>query len=141
MTLAYGVKLAGIASVASLTAANPRCLFRCEAVSYSYTIDPECEWYGSTDPVLEIFAFRIVRETRFGVTIDAWSGARQRWIDLRPGAKQWASPTVNDAVQQFEDRRKRQIYILQRQLKRAEQELSLAEKYLRPPAPVENYPS
>jgi hypothetical protein len=102
-------------------------LFRVEAVSYSYTVDADREEYGSTDPRLEAFALEVLRFTEHGATLREMSGARNRWVNLRPGAKQYASRTVAEAVEQFASRRRAQIYILRRQLARAERELALTQ--------------
>lgn len=105
----------------------PEVLWRVEAVSYSYTVDADREEYGSTDPRLEIFPLEVLRFTEQGATLRETTGARNRWVDLRPGAKQYASRTVAEAVEQFASRRRAQIYILQRQLARAERELALTQ--------------
>lgn len=105
----------------------PEVLWRVEAVSYSYTVDADREEYGSTDPRLEIFPLEVLRFTEHGATLREMSGARNRWVDLRPNAKQYASRTVAEAVEQFASRRRAQIYILQRQLARAERELALTQ--------------
>lgn len=102
-------------------------LFRVEAVSYSYTVDADREEYGSTEPRLEVFALEVLRWTEQGATLREMSGARNRWVNLQPGAKQYASRTVAEAVEQFASRRRAQIYILQRQLRRAEEDLRLTQ--------------
>lgn len=103
-------------------------LFRVEAVSYSYTVDADREEYGSTEPRLEVFALEVLRWTEQGATLRyEWAGSRNRWVNLQPGAKQYASRTVAEAVEQFASRRRAQIYILQRQLRRAEREWALTQ--------------
>jgi hypothetical protein len=106
-------------------------LFRVEAVRYAAITpyaDPitgDGEWY-TTDPKLELFAYGVHKWTEHGATLkDEWSGSRRRWVDLRSPGKQWASHTAEEAVLQFAQRRKRQIWILERQLKRARMELGL----------------
>lgn len=123
-------------------------LFRVEAVScaaishYACPVSGEGEWY-TTPPRLELFGYDVHKWTEHGATLNhCWSGARRRWVDLRPGAKQWASRTAREAVEQFALRRKRQLYVLKRQIARAEEELSLTDHILgdgqrgRPHAPV-----
>lgn len=105
----------------------PEVLWRVEAVSYSYTVDADREEYGSTDPRLEIFPLEVLRFTEHGATLCEMSGARHRWVNLQPGAKQYASRTVAEAVEQFANRRRAQLYILRRQLARAERELGLTQ--------------
>lgn len=107
-------------------AASGEYLFRVEAVSYSTCVlDVNgCESYGSTDARLELFALPVLRWTQYGATLREMVGARNRWVDLRPG-KQYASRTAREAVHQFAQRRERQIFILHRQLTRAERELAL----------------
>jgi hypothetical protein len=102
-------------------------LFRVEAVRYSQTIDADAELYGSTDPRLEVFPLRVHAWTQHGATLEEWSGARRRWVDLRPEAKQYASRTVAEAVEQFAKRRRAQIYLVERQLRRAQDELRLTQ--------------
>lgn len=110
-------------------------LYRVEAVSYAaiqHYADPisgEGEWY-STGPRLELFAFPVQRWTEHGATLFRYSGARPKWVDLRDGAKQWASRTGVEAVAQFADRRKRQIYIIGKQMQRATRELDLTRSVL-----------
>lgn len=108
----------------------PGWLLRAEAVSYSYVVDADREEYSSTAPAIELWAFPVECFTPLGATLqNIWSGARKRWVDLRPG-KQWASRTAEEAVQQLADRRKRQLYILARQTRRAEFEVELAQRAL-----------
>ena len=98
-------------------------LWRVEAVRYSGC--ELTEWggedYYTTAPRLEIFGEEVGKWTPCGARL-RHSG---RWVDLRDGAKQYASRTVAEAVAQFARRREGQIYILRRQLRRAEEELSL----------------
>jgi len=102
-------------------------LYRVEAVSYSYVVDADREEYGSTDPRLELFGYIVERWTPCGATLaHSWSGARRRWVNLDPGAKQWASRTCREAIEQFKRRRQGQLHILARQTRRAERELDLA---------------
>lgn len=108
-------------------------LIRVEACRYSYILNAEYDEYGTTDPRLELFAFPVKRFTKHGATLNnIWSGARKRWVDLRPDAKQWASRTAADAIEQFADRRRRQLWILGKQIGRARNELLLAEQSRQP---------
>ena len=112
-----------------LDAFQPDILFRVYAQVYAGH-DPYATPYGGedyvTDPVLEVSRHRVLRWTECGATLEEFSGARHRWVDLRPEAKQWASLTVRQALVEFRQRRERQLYVLKRQLARAEQERSLA---------------
>lgn len=125
MTMAYGTPIKD----AVVRDPDPKKLYRVEAVSYA-AIQPyadqvsgDGEWY-TTDPALEVFDFDIIRETPCGATV-SYSHGSTKWVDLQPG-KQWASRTVEEALRQFEARRKSQIWILKKQLSRAERELALA---------------
>lgn len=142
MGFAYGTPISRYTSLEEAGAATitkhshyyyadaPGWLLRAEAVSYSYAVDADREEYGSTAPAIELWAFPVDRFTPLGATLqNIWSGARKRWVDLRPG-KQWASRTAEEAVQQLADRRKRQLYILARQTRRAEFEVELAQRAL-----------
>jgi hypothetical protein len=111
-------------------------LFRVEAVryaavSYPAYCDGHGEWY-TTDPRLEVHAYWVHNWTECGATLREMNGARRRWVDLRPGAKQWASRDLAEAVRQFAERRRRQIYVLKRKLARAEQELALTRPHAMP---------
>jgi hypothetical protein len=137
--MAYGTKITGDFEKAQAEAIArhshyydpPFWLFRVDAVSYAYVVDRDGDVWGSTDPVLEVQAYPVLRETPRGATLsNIWSGAKPKWVDLRAGAKQWASRSVAEAVAQFAERRRRQVYVLNRQLRRAEQERDLAERAL-----------
>lgn len=103
---------------------TPDLVWRIEAVSYSAcSIDQfGGENYYSTDPRLELFGIPVVRWTEHGATVNH---AGRTWTDLREGNKQWASLTPADALKEFAERRRRQIYILERKLRRARLELGL----------------
>lgn len=62
-----------------------------------------------------------------------WSGARPKWTDLRPGAKQWASRTAREAIEQLAERRRRQLWVLNRKVQRAEYDMKLAKRALEEP--------
>jgi len=49
---------------------------------------------------------------------------------LRAGAKQWASRSVREAIEQLQERRRRQIWVLERKLSRARDDHYLAERTL-----------
>lgn len=105
-------------------------LIKVEAVSYAALrwADPfsdEREWY-STEPRLEAFGIAVAKWTPCGATLKHdFSGSRPRWVNLEPGAKQWASRTLSEAIEQFRKRRERQIWVLGRKLDRARRELKL----------------
>lgn len=110
-------------------------LYRVEAVRYSgCTLTAwDSEEYYTTSPRLEVFGFAVERWTPHGATLRSeWAGCRKKWVDLRDGANQFASRNLADAVQQFAERRRRQIWVLSRQLSRAEEELVLADQRLLP---------
>ncbi len=114
-------------------------LWRVTAQSYSYTIDADTERYGSTDPQLELHPVRVLKWTPCGATID-WPGAGRRahkWVDLREDQKQFASRTPAEALEQFSAQCRRRIYVLQRKLARAEQELALTKGRAVFPAPAQ----
>jgi hypothetical protein len=100
-------------------------LWRVESVSYSYIVDAETDHYGSTDPRLELFSVRVIRWTPAGATVAEPAGVRDKWVDLRDGAHQWASRTPAEALDQFKARRERQLWVLRRQIQRAKQDLTL----------------
>lgn len=107
-------------------------LLRAEAVRYAAIqpyADPvsgDGEWY-TTAHTIELFAFPVVRWTPFGATIQPiWGHRTRNWVGLRDPDKQWASRTAEQAVRQLMLRRRRQRYILERQMDRARAEESLA---------------
>lgn len=106
-------------------------LIRADVVRYSYTVDADREHYGVTDGQIELWAFPVERWTPCGATMkDIWSGSGLRWVDLRPGAKQWASRTAIEAVAQLDERRRRLIYILERKLDRARDDRQIVHSLL-----------
>jgi len=138
MGLHYGTPLRDFADVAAAQEAAiakhshyyldpPGWLIRVEACRYAYVVNAEYDEWSTTDARLELFAFPVKRFTPHGATLNnIWHGGKERWIDLRPGAKQWASRTAAEAIEQFAERRRRQLWILERQMKRARDELRLA---------------
>lgn len=108
-------------------------LIRAEANRYSScTLDANgCEDYHTSGPQIELFAFPVLRFTPCGATLkDIWSGTRQRWVDLRPGAKQWASRTGREAIEQLLERRRRQVWVISRQIARANDDMLVCEALL-----------
>ena len=99
-------------------------LWRCEARSYSYVIDPETERYGSTSPVLEIHWHRVKHWTRTGARL---ANGRLVFLNKQVTNREWASRTPAEALASFKARRERQIRILSRQLEYAKLELALTE--------------
>lgn len=113
----------------------PGWLIRAEAVRYSGCSITEWggEDYYVTDPAVELFAFPVRRYTPCGATLlNIWSGARERFVNLQDPRKQWASRTAREAIEQLVERRKRQRWILERQLQRAADEQRVADVVLNP---------
>lgn len=108
-----------------------RLAFRVEAQSYAYFIGPCDDDWGSTDPRLELSAYRVLKVTPKGFWIEG-----DRWISDDPDRKQWASRSALTALDQFVNRRRAQIHILERQLRRAKQELALCEPKEATPCPI-----
>ena len=137
--MAYGTKVTGDFDAAQAEAIARHShyydpvgwLFRADVVSYAYCVDPDYDVWGSTAGQIEVQAFPVLRWTPCGATLkNIWSGAKPKWVDLRPGAKQWASRSVREAVEQLAERRRRQIYVLQRKISRAEYDRDLAQRML-----------
>lgn len=141
MRLAYGIALRDHATIADAEeAAIARhshyytdvagWLIRADVVRYSYTVADSDE-YGLTDGQIELWAFPVLRWTQHGATMkDIWSGSRLRWVDLRPGAKQWASRTALEAIAQLAERRRRLIYVLECKLDRARDDRQIVHSLL-----------
>jgi hypothetical protein len=66
--------------------------------------------------------FKVLSKTEHGVWIDVYGNKRFVNLDAR---KRYACPTVQEALESFQARKKRQIRILTRQLKQAEAALTL----------------
>lgn len=141
MRLTYGIALRDHATIADAEeAAIARhshyytdvagWLIRADVVRYSHTVADSDE-YGLTDGQIELWAFPVERWTQHGATMkDIWSGSRLRWVDLRPGAKQWASRTALEAIAQLAERRRRLIYVLERKLDRARDDRQIVHSLL-----------
>lgn len=138
MTLAYGMKFA-VRSTTRIWSGLPTLedaerefrrvqpnidvLWRVEAVSYAVPVDRyESDDWTSTDPGLELFALAVKKRTPTGARLVRGD----KWTTLNPARKQWASRTPEEALAQFIARRRSQIYILEKQLARAQRELYLA---------------
>lgn len=109
-------------------------LIRAEANRYSSCVlDVNgCEDYYVSGPQIELFAFPVLRFTPLGATLkDIWSGAKQRWVNLQPGAKQWASRTGAEAIEQLRERRRRQVWVISRQMRRAETDMAVCDALLK----------
>lgn len=142
MRLAYGIALRDHATIEGAEAAAiarhshyytdvAGWLIRADVVRYSHTVDADREEYGITSGQIELWAFPVERWTQHGATMkDIWSGSRRRWVDLRPGAKQWASRTALEAVAQLDERRRRLIYVLERKLDRARDDRQIVQSLL-----------
>jgi hypothetical protein len=101
-------------------------LIRCEARRRSITLDAELELYGTSPPSLEFYRFKILKRTPKGAWINSFEGKR---FVLLTAAKQYASSTQAEAVNQLRSRKRWRIKILSRQLKDAKEDLALAEQY------------
>lgn len=113
-----------------LTIANPQdVLYRAEARRYSYTIDADADRYGVTAPELKIYRYPVLRRTPKGAWIDV--GSEPRFI-LLTANKRWACETEEEARESFAARRKRQIAILNAQLRQAHEDLRLVSERLDP---------
>lgn len=110
-------------------------LFRISAVSYAVS-DAWGDW-TSTGPRLELDVHPVARWTPCGARLHYAErpGGDGKWVDLRPGHKQWASRDPEEALRQFLARRRGQIHILERQLSRAKEEHDLAVSALAPGTP------
>lgn len=98
-------------------------LWRCDAKSYSYIIDADREEYGSTAPRIELTWHRVERRTPKGAYLNYTD---ERFVPLWARNRRFAN-TPAEALADFIGRRKRQHYILNRQLRRCDYELELAQ--------------
>ena len=70
--------------------------------------------------------YPVIRATRCGVWIDDMS-TRGKFVNLQAG-KRYAAPTIEEALQSYKARKRRQVSILSAQLKRATAMLRAAHK-------------
>lgn len=96
-------------------------LWRAEARRYSYCSDPDYDIWSITSPCIELSWYIVERRTPCGARLDGG-----RFVRLT-AAKRWACSTPQEAIESLIARRKRQISILGNQLRRAREELVLAE--------------
>lgn len=92
-------------------------LYRFEDKGYSYTIDADAEIFGAYYQV-EIQAIPIRSVTPCGWTIEANNGNGWRFID-RQAYKQYACPTVMEALASYVERKKKQAAIYQARVTKA----------------------
>lgn len=100
------------------------CLIRCESKRYSYTIDADLDLYGTTFPKLEYHYYPITKRTPKGAWITV--NFADKFVLLTN--KRFACETKEEAEESFKQRKLRQIRILNGQLKRAKEDLSLVSK-------------
>lgn len=105
-------------------------LWTCDAKSYAYIVDAEREEWGSTAPRIELTWAEVDRRTPKGAYL---KGAYRDDFAERTFVPLWArnrrfANTPAEALADFIGRRKRQHYILNRQLRRCDYELELAQR-------------
>ena len=98
-------------------------LYRLEDVAYSTVIDAEREIYGSRDQV-ELRACAILKRTEKGWRI-ALGGGNTRFV-LERAVKHWASPTLDDALQDYVARKTRAAALFEARASRARRLIELA---------------
>jgi hypothetical protein len=96
-------------------------LYRCEARRYSYTINADLDQYGVTFPELKINWYRVTKRTPKGAWIEG-----DKFV-LLSARKKYACETIEEAIESFRQRKKRQIKLLETQLRKAKEDLSLAD--------------
>lgn len=114
-------------------------LWRCEAKRYA-SFDDDGDVSYISPPRLELHWIRVDRRTPKGAWIFRERAgelqiSRGKFINLARN-KAYARNTVEEAVRDFAERRKRQIGILKGQLQRAEQELQLTKERPLPALPL-----
>lgn len=83
---------------------------------------------GSGSVVLRARPYRILKVTPRGVRIDDYQNrATPGRVLLRDWTKQWASPTIDEAVKHFIARKRRQISIYEARIRNWEEAVRLAE--------------
>lgn len=107
-------------------------LYRFDAVSYAYCIDPDGDYWGSTPSRLELTLYPVKRWTNTGATLFIWSGARRKHVNFSHN-KQFACRTPQQALESYRARKTRQIAILKARLRNAEHDLSLAQSSTQSP--------
>jgi hypothetical protein len=78
--------------------------------------------YSEFKVMLNLFKFRVINTTTHGVWIDVYGKKKFILISAR---KRYACPTIEEALESYHARKKRQIRILKYQLAKAEAALRL----------------
>lgn len=97
-------------------------LWKASAQRFSYVIDSEMEYYGTTAPQLELKWHPVKHWTKCGARL---RDGKYVNLDKKISNREWASRTKREAIISLKAKRTRQIQILNRQLSDARQELAL----------------
>lgn len=100
-------------------------LWRVQARHRDYFVDDsgDIQFVGGS-PRLELTWYRVQKWTRCGARLSCGIYVN---LDKRISRREWASRTKEEALVSFAEKRKRQIVILNRQLRIAKLELELAQ--------------
>ena len=95
-----------------------------------YRYEDRHYYYGGAR--VDLLEFEVIKETSSGVWIKSPYYSKNKWVNLK-ARKKFACPTVEEALESYLMRKKRQIRILKGQLSRAKSALyegeNLANKY------------
>lgn len=98
-------------------------LYRFEWQGYAAPLNEYDEPVGGANYQLELYAYPIEKRTSCGWTLGIWSGANRKFVGENH-KKQFASPTVREALGHFVARRKAEIRIHKAKLANAERALA-----------------
>lgn len=108
-------------------------LYRYEAKRYSIIIDPDMEIFATSHPRLELIEFPISHETPKGVWL-GWNGQKWKWVS-NTSKKRYAHKAPEDAFEAYVIRKKRFVEHSRVRLRRAKEELALADALTIVPEP------
>jgi len=102
-------------------------LYRFDYKRYSYIVDAEREEYSSY-AVLELYAYPVKKWTPHGATLHCYSGTRHKFVNLE-ATKRFAWKTVDEALESFIARKKKEISIYESRIAEALRGIEAAESF------------
>lgn len=92
-----------------------------EGLGYWYRINDDWDrWRGGACPTVE--KVPVLKYTKCGAWVETFLG-RRRFVNLKT-TKRWACPTIGEAIESFEARKKSQESRLKRQLQECQEQLA-----------------
>ena len=101
--------------------------YRFEEIHYAPSLDEFDNPVGEGHTDVCKIELDVIKKTPCGVWLDLGFGSGSRWVSCT-SHKRYACPTEAEAMESFLARKRRQITILQSQIKRAERAIAVAGK-------------